>query len=220
VDIAAAADVGGGYTIGWADAGEWLGYSVVVDEAGEYNIDVRVASAGPGGTFHIEVDGVDQTGPLLVPDTETAFLDPLRRQTQLSWLEADLASTNQPWRVVYFHRPPYNGGPHHGSDLDIRNAFAPLFERYGAQLVISAHEHVYERSVPWSEFVPDVPGVTYIVSGGGGAPLYENGSGPWTATSASAHHYVRVAVDSCTLRGEAVGLTGSVFDAFEIDRCR
>jgi len=30
---------------------------------------VRVASAGQGGTFHIEVDGVDKTGPLTVPDT-------------------------------------------------------------------------------------------------------------------------------------------------------
>lgn len=69
VDIAAAVDAGGGYTIAWVGAGEWLNYSVDVDEAGVFFLDVRLASVGAGGTFHIEVDGVDATGPISVPDT-------------------------------------------------------------------------------------------------------------------------------------------------------
>jgi hypothetical protein len=46
-----------------------LSYSVDVTSAGNYGVDVRVASAGAGGTFHIEVNGVDKTGPLTVPNT-------------------------------------------------------------------------------------------------------------------------------------------------------
>ena len=69
VDIAAAADTGGGYVVGWTTAGEWLKYTVNVTAAGTYTIDVRVASSGVGGTFHVEVDGVDKTGPLAVPNT-------------------------------------------------------------------------------------------------------------------------------------------------------
>jgi hypothetical protein len=69
VDIAAAADVGGGYTLGWVSAGEWLNYTVQVGAAGTYDIEVRVASAGAGGTFRIEVNGSDLTGPLTVPNT-------------------------------------------------------------------------------------------------------------------------------------------------------
>jgi hypothetical protein len=69
VDIAAASDVGGGYTLGWVGAGEWLNYTVNVGASGTYQLEVRVASAGTGGTFHIEVDGVDKTGPLPVPNT-------------------------------------------------------------------------------------------------------------------------------------------------------
>jgi len=151
-------------------------------------------------------------------DTESAFEDPAARQAQVAWLEADLASTSQPWRVVYFHRSPYSAGGH-GSDLDVRKVFAPVFERYDVQLVISAHSHVYERSIPWREYVPGAAGVTYIVSGGGGATLYPSASGPWTATSASVHHYVRVSANTCTLTGEAVRLTGTVFDTFELQRC-
>src|SRR6185503_4648477 len=49
-------------------------------------------------------------GPVhvVVLDTETAFLDPVRRQAQLDWLTADLQSTTQPWKVAAFHRPPFS----------------------------------------------------------------------------------------------------------------
>jgi len=69
VDIESTNDGGSGYDVGWAFAGEWLNYSVDVTSAGNYDLDVRVASAGAGGTFHIEVNGVDKTGPLTVPNT-------------------------------------------------------------------------------------------------------------------------------------------------------
>ncbi len=69
VDIERTSDGGSGYDIGWAFAGEWLNYSVTVSSAGNYDLDIRVASAGTGGTFHIEVNGVDKTGPLTVPNT-------------------------------------------------------------------------------------------------------------------------------------------------------
>jgi len=69
VDIQAASDTGGGYNLGWTRSGEWLAYSVNVTAAGTYTIDVRVASSGAGGTFHVEVNGVDKTGPMTVPNT-------------------------------------------------------------------------------------------------------------------------------------------------------
>jgi hypothetical protein len=69
VDVGAATDTGGGYRLGWIDAGEWLNYTVNVAAAGTYDIEVRVASNGTGGTFHIEVGGVDKTGPMSVPNT-------------------------------------------------------------------------------------------------------------------------------------------------------
>jgi hypothetical protein len=153
-------------------------------------------------------------------DTEVAFQNATRRQAQLDWLRADLASTTQPWKVVYFHRSPYSAGQHHGSDLAVRAAFAPIFEEHGVQLVLSAHEHIYERSWPWREFTSDGAAVTYVVTGGGGAPLYPAGSQPWTARSLSAHHYVRaVAGTGCLMTLEAVGLDGNVLDRGEIDRC-
>jgi carbohydrate binding protein with CBM6 domain len=69
VDIQVTTDAGAGYSLGYVKPTEWLKYSVNVATAGTYTVDARVASAGAGGTFHIEVNGVDRTGPFVIPNT-------------------------------------------------------------------------------------------------------------------------------------------------------
>lgn len=152
-------------------------------------------------------------------DTELAFRDPARRQAQLAWLEQDLAATTMPWRVAYMHRSPYSAGGHHGSDLLVRELISPILERHGVQLALTAHEHIYERTLPLQEHTTVGGPVTYIVTGGGGASLYPSGTARWTAASASVHHYVRGHADSCTLSLEAVNLDGAVFDRVSLSRC-
>jgi hypothetical protein len=49
--------------------GEWLKYSVTVASAGTYALDLRIANVGTGARFHVEIDGVDRTGPIRVPNT-------------------------------------------------------------------------------------------------------------------------------------------------------
>ncbi|REK17595.1 MAG: hypothetical protein DWQ42_22330 [Planctomycetota bacterium] len=69
VDIEPRTDASGNHGIGWTKAGEWVTYSVVVQESGTYDVSFPVGSGGPGGTFHLEFDGQDVTGPIEVPDT-------------------------------------------------------------------------------------------------------------------------------------------------------
>ena len=95
VDVESTADSGGGYDVGWAFAGEWLNYSATVGTAGTYDIDVRVASGGAGGTFHIEVNGVDKTGPLAVPNTGGWQTWATIRKTGVA-----LSAGPQVWRLV------------------------------------------------------------------------------------------------------------------------
>jgi beta-glucanase (GH16 family) len=69
VDIEACTDAGGGYNVGWVVQNEWLEYTVSVPSAGDYSIDVRVASLSAGGTFHLAFNGTDKTGDITVPVT-------------------------------------------------------------------------------------------------------------------------------------------------------
>jgi hypothetical protein len=69
VDIETTQDIGGGYNIAYIMAGEWLEYTVNVTSDGIYDLDLRMAADGDGKTMHIELDGIDITGAINVPNT-------------------------------------------------------------------------------------------------------------------------------------------------------
>jgi hypothetical protein len=86
---------------------------------------------------------------------------------QLDWLEKELQGVTLPWKIVYFHHPLYSDGQFHGPDTDLRARIEPLFEKYGVNVVLSGHDHVYERIKPQH-------GIYYFVLGNAGELRYHN----------------------------------------------
>jgi hypothetical protein len=127
---------------------------------------------------------------------------------QKTWLEADLQQTAQPWTVVYLHRSPFSTGKH-GDDEAIVADLVPLFAREGVDVVFGGHTHAYERFVPRD-------GVTYVVSGGGGARLHNVRQIAETAVAAKKHHVLKVTATPDRLAIEAVDEDGQVFDRVEL----
>jgi len=132
---------------------------------------------------------------------------------QRAWLEAELAASANKPRIkhifVVVHYPPYSAG-HHGGDgvvLALRESLVPLFEQYGVDMVFSGHDHSYEHA--------EVNDIIYIVSGGGGAPLYGVGTDWWTVYSESALHYLVIDVDGEHVSSVAYRLDGSAMDDFD-----
>jgi hypothetical protein len=62
-------DTGGGYDVGSTNPGDWLNYTVNIENPGLYTLNVRVATDVAGGVFHLAVDGRDVSGPISVPQT-------------------------------------------------------------------------------------------------------------------------------------------------------
>jgi hypothetical protein len=122
---------------------------------------------------------------------------------QLAWLEETLATTHATWRLVGLHHPPYSSG-FHGSATEVREAFVPLFERYGVQIVFSGHEHDYQRTDP-------INGVTYIVSGAG-SRTRGTGTADFTAVAYSTHHYVDLNIYADHILLRAIDQDGEQFD--------
>jgi len=122
---------------------------------------------------------------------------------QLAWLEETLAGSDATWKLVGLHHPPFSSGMH-GSNEAVADAFVPLFERYGVQIVFSGHEHDYQRTEP-------INGVTYIVTGAA-AETRRTGTEDFTAVAWSTHHYVDMHVfdDHIVLR--AIDQDGEQFD--------
>ncbi|HEY2987978.1 MAG TPA: carbohydrate-binding protein, partial [Candidatus Binatia bacterium] len=66
VDIVAG---GTGYVVNNIQTGEWLSYSINVAQTGTYRIEASVTSGMTASGFHIEIDGVDKTGSVTVPNS-------------------------------------------------------------------------------------------------------------------------------------------------------
>jgi hypothetical protein len=80
---------------------------------------------------------------------------------QVKWLEDELAKDTSEWKVAFMHHPPYSSGGKHGSDAQLREVIEPIFVKYGVNVVLTGHDHFYERIVPQK-------GIYYFVSGAGG----------------------------------------------------
>src|SRR5215212_4636224 len=129
-------------------------------------------------------------------------------EEQRDFLERDLATTREHWKIVFLHRSPY-GSSRHGGDEKVREDLEPLFAKHGVDLVFSGHDHVYERTEP-------IRGVTYVVSGGGGRRLYPAGRSARTVSSVSAHHAVLVRADGGHLSLEAIEAGGTYVDRLDL----
>jgi 3',5'-cyclic AMP phosphodiesterase CpdA len=115
---------------------------------------------------------------------------------QKTWLEAELAAARRDraidWIVVCMHQTAVSTADRfNGADMGIREEWAPLFDKYGVDLVVCGHEHHYERSHPirgaeanatrtpipvatGKAVVETHKGCVHMVLGGGGTSIPSN----------------------------------------------
>ena len=132
----------------------------------------------------------------------------------LQWLESDLAASTATLKFVFFHHALYTTGLHAGDPSlpAMKAMLEPIFDRYDVDLVFNGHDHAYERSRP-------ITGTIYIVSGGGGAGLYDVTTSGDIVAARKAHHTVQVQIDSCVLSLRAIDTSGAVFDQIALSKC-
>ncbi|MEX0631034.1 MAG: metallophosphoesterase [Chloroflexota bacterium] len=96
---------------------------------------------------------------------------------QTAWLLADLAAhAESACTLAYWHHPRWSSGEQHGSDPRTDTLWRTLYAA-GADLVLTAHDHLYERFVPMdAEGNTAGPGMVEFVVGTGGRSLYEFGT--------------------------------------------
>ena len=132
---------------------------------------------------------------------------------QLAWLEKELASATEDWKIPYFHHPMYSDGGRHGSSVDVRVLFEPLFLKYGVNVVFAGHDHIYERLVPQK-------GIHYFVEGSSGE--LRRGDGERSAMTASLYDqdrtFMLVGILGDVMTFQAISRTGTVVDSGTIRR--
>lgn len=124
---------------------------------------------------------------------------------QAAWLESTLISESSGWKIVILHHPPYSSAMH-GSAKYMRWPFA----NWGADLVLSGHDHTYERL--------KVDGLTYVVNGLGGESRYAFNE----ILPESLFHYnrssgaLKLTVTASRLEGAFYTINGEMIDQFAL----
>jgi hypothetical protein len=168
--------------------------------------------------------GADQLRHLGLPDLPYAktlpgvrllFLDANRvDEAQTTWLETRLAEPGPALPVVVFHHAAWSCS-RHDSHEQVRRSWVPVLERHRAPLVLNGHDHNYQRFVSSG-------GVTYVVTGGGGRPLYPldgcAAGSPERLAGQVRHHFTAVEVRDSSLAVTVVATDDTVLDRAVIRR--
>ncbi|HTH02514.1 MAG TPA: metallophosphoesterase [Vicinamibacterales bacterium] len=141
---------------------------------------------------------------------ESSYLQP----EQVAWFEQELKDSNSDWKIPYFHHPPYSSGERHGSDPQIRTALEPLFLKYNVSVVLTGHDHFYERTKPQK-------GIVYFVVGSGGQ-LRKGNIDTRTGLTASGNDrdqsFMIAEINGDEMWFNAISRQGQVFDSGSITR--
>ena len=144
-------------------------------------------------------------------------------EKQKVWLAADLAASRQKWKLVFVHRALYNNK--RAGNVAIQNAFAPIIDQYHANVVFTAHDHVYARTYPLAhDAVTDnfQAGTIYIATGRSGSKTYPDSiDKEWNSffyNPLDEPNYLAVDVDEQFLTVRAYRQSGGLIDEYRIER--
>jgi 3',5'-cyclic AMP phosphodiesterase CpdA len=160
------------------------------------------------GTSHFVVLNSDTGNAARSKEAKAAYWN-----EQVRWLEDDLAKSQKAdFRFLVAHHPPISAvTKRQDGNPDMVNLI-PLFEKYKVDAGFFGHDHNYQH------FLKN--GIHYVVTGGGGAPLYDVGTPPAGITQkvVSTEHFVTIKIDGKKADVEAIAVDGSKLDTFQLRR--
>jgi hypothetical protein len=127
------------------------------------------------------------------------------------WLEDDLqAHQGADYRFVIAHHPPFTAVTRRQGDNPHMTALIPMFEKYHVNAAFFGHDHNYQHYLK--------NGIHYLVTGGGGAPLYDvdKPAEGITLKVAKTENFVTVKVDGKSAHVEAISIDGTKLDQIDI----
>lgn len=151
------------------------------------------------------------------------------KQKQIDWLKSSLERSRARWKIVLLHHPLYSSAKEHGvkvrddgtlkvpEDMAEIRSLEPILVNGGVQIVLSAHDHVYERIRPQK-------GIHHFVAGSG-SELRANDLNRkmpefHACGNSTENSFILFSITESRARFWAVAAGGKVIDFGEITRVR
>jgi len=122
-------------------------------------------------------------------------------EDQEQWLQASLQSSTQPWKIVFGHHPVYSFGSHGDNDA-LKEHLLPLLKAAGVDFYLTGHEH--------DKQVIEKDGMTFVVTGTGGARIRPVGHGEGTVFAASTYGFSHLSIAGRTAILDILNQDGNV----------
>jgi hypothetical protein len=179
------------------------------------------ATPGASGyfTYFAERAGPDRSGfyELRMNGWQVLMLNsnvPMGRGSrQLDWVRQHLQSNTARCTLAVWHHPFDSSGPN-GPNPMARDMWELLYNG-NADVVVSAHDHLYERQAPQdASGKPDpVRGIRHFISGAGGAPPYQRARAARNSEMlVSTHGLLRLKLEPALYEWEFLSANGAVLD--------
>lgn len=136
----------------------------------------------------------------------------------LELIVKNIQQSRSKWKFVSYHIPSLNFGGHWSTWCYPRAL--PKLAAAGIDFVVTGHSHVYERFWPVAppERTKRSSYVTYITSGGGGAPTYSIRPGAFLARTKRIRHFCLFSIDGDKLTMDTISADGEVIDHIELNK--
>ena len=120
-------------------------------------------------------------------------------ETQLSWLKIELTKTKNK-KFIFIHKPLYANKVHEALPDNLKLTLHKLFKDNNVAIVFQGHDHLYNKVI--------VDDISYIVTGGGGAPLYADGF----------YHYIRLSFKDTNILVEVISIDGKIIESWVVNK--
>ncbi|MFC2083557.1 metallophosphoesterase family protein [Bacteroidota bacterium] len=120
---------------------------------------------------------------------------------QFDWLVETLANSTSDRIIVFMHRPLFPQGHYKDKASSNSEKIHEVFKQYGVDIVFAGHEHQF--------FINDLDGITYVITGGGGAPLHHENGGDF-------YHFILANIKEKSIILHVINLNGSIWGTYDI----
>jgi tartrate-resistant acid phosphatase type 5 len=140
-------------------------------------------------------------------DKRPCWMHEDEREAQLLWLEKELSSKRAPFTIVAGHHPIYSDA-NHGDTKELVEILGPMLERHGVHAYLCGHDHDLQHM--------ELEGLrtSFVLSGGGGARLYESKDHRAGSTVLDVHGFTHLSIAGEIMTIRHIDPNGKIVHAF------